>query len=155
MPPGTLRRYKLSTTGTMGAARTSKIAIQTIPIQVVRREMLLPDVVSLFFAKPGTRLAPAPYLPGQFVTLVLPGHYDVLYRSYSLSGGGNPHDPWEITIKRVKQGVVSNYLFDAIQVGMVLQATPPRGSFILPHQIRRDMSFIFVAAGSGITPIRG
>lgn len=127
----------------------------TIPIQVIRREVLSRDVVSLFFAKPGTNLAPTTYLPGQFVTLVLPGQAEEIYRSYSLCGRGDPREPWEITVKRVKTGMVSNYLFDTVQVGMVLQSTAPRGSFVLPQQLRRDMHIIFVAAGSGITPIRG
>ncbi len=149
------RSSALSSAVAKNYARPANNTMSMIPIQVIRREVLAADVVTLYFARPGTRQAPAAYLPGQFVTLVLPGHYDILYRSYSLCGAGDPREPWEITVKRVQQGVVSNYLFDTIQVGMVLQATPPRGSFVLPQMIRRDMQFVFVAAGSGITPIRG
>jgi ring-1,2-phenylacetyl-CoA epoxidase subunit PaaE len=126
-----------------------------LTIQVIRREILARDVITLYFATPGTRRAPAPYLPGQFVTLMLPGQYETLYRSYSLCGSGDPREPWEVTVKRVHRGLISNYLFDLIQVGMVLQATTPRGSFVLPQPIRHDAHIVFVAAGSGITPIRG
>jgi ferredoxin-NADP reductase len=141
----------------MSTSIAKPIAASTnaLSIQVIRREVIAQDVVTLSFARPGTNVAPSHYLPGQFVTLMLPGRYEVLYRSYSLCGRGDPREPWEITVKKVQQGVVSNYLFDMIQVGMVLQATPPRGSFVLPTHIRPEMRFIFVAAGSGITPIRG
>src|SRR5206468_3866222 len=54
-----------------------------LTVQVVRREMAARDVVALWLAQPGTQRAPAPYRPGQFITLALPSASDTLYRSYS------------------------------------------------------------------------
>jgi ferredoxin-NADP reductase len=126
-----------------------------LPVQVVRREVIAPEVVSLFLALPGTGQAPAPYQPGQFVTLALPTPRQTIYRSYSLSGDGNPSQPWEITIKRLQLGVVSTYLYDSVEEGSLLYASLPRGTFTLPADLQPDMSLVFVAIGSGITPIMG
>lgn len=126
-----------------------------LTVQVVKREQLLPGVVKLSLAVPGTRQAPAPYLPGQFVTLAIPTAQQTLYRSYSLCGEGRPDQPWVITIKRQPQGAGSSYLHDLAQPGMLLSATPPRGTFTLPRGLSRSTPLIFVAAGSGITPIIG
>jgi ferredoxin-NADP reductase len=127
----------------------------TLPVQVVRREVLMDGVVRLSLATPGTIQAPAPYLPGQFITLALPTQRQTLYRSYSLCGSGRPGQPWVITIKRQRMGIVSTYLNDHVREGAILYASRPRGSFVLPAHLRPGTPLIFVAAGSGITPIMG
>ena len=129
--------------------------VNMLPVQVVRREVIALEAVSLFLALPGTEQAPAPYLPGQFVTLALPTPRQTLYRSYSLSGDGNPNQPWEITIKRLQQGVVSAYLYDRVEEGTLLYASMPRGTFTLPAELEPGIPLVFVAVGSGITPIMG
>ena len=126
-----------------------------MPIQVVRREVLARDVVALQIALPNTTQPPAPYLPGQFVTLALPTAKETLYRSYSLCGDGLPHRPWEITIKRLKEGAVSTYLFDVVKEGTLLYSSLPRGTFTLPTVLNAATPIIFIAIGSGITPIIG
>jgi ferredoxin-NADP reductase len=126
-----------------------------LPVQVVQVEEIAPDVVSVFIVLPGTKQAPAPYLPGQFVTLALPTPDDTLYRSYSLCGDGSMNQPWELTIKRVNEGAVSTYFYDHVNVGTLLYASIPRGTFTLPTDLSPDTVLSFVAVGSGITPIRG
>ncbi|WIG60806.1 MAG: Flavodoxin reductases (ferredoxin-NADPH reductases) family 1 [Ktedonobacterales bacterium] len=126
-----------------------------LPVQVVRREVVAPDVVTVSIVLPGTSQAPAPYLPGQFVTLALPTPRETLYRSYSLCGRGNASEPWELTIKKVEMGAVSTYFYKLVQEGTMLYASLPRGTFTLPANLGPEMSVVFVAAGSGITPIMG
>ncbi len=126
-----------------------------LPVQVLRREVIAPEVVTLYLVLPNTEQAPAPYLPGQFVTLALPTLRDTLYRSYSLCGDGRADQPWEITIKRLHMGTVSSYLFDKVEEGTLLYASLPRGTFTLPADLRPEVPLIFVAVGSGITPIMG
>src|SRR5712671_5201960 len=133
----------------------SRGAYRAIAVQVIRHDVIAPNVITLSLAQPGTKQAPGPYLPGQFITLVIPGNNGNIYRSYSLCGNGNPRDPWEITIKRIPGGVVSNYLYVIVKVGMILNTLPPRGAFMLPASLRPEQTFVFVAVGSGITPIRG
>ncbi len=126
-----------------------------MPVQVIRREIPAPQVVTLFLVLPGTHQAPAPYLPGQFVTLALPTTHETLYRSYSLCSAGDLDQPWEITIKRLHQGAVSTYMYDSVSENTLLFASLPRGSFTLPACWSIRTPFVFVAAGSGITPIIG
>lgn len=129
---------------------------RSLAVQVVRREMAASDAVTFALALPGKTGAPASYLPGQFTTLALPtSSGKTLYRSYSLCGDGSAQKPWEITIKRVPNGRVSNYLIDRVDAGTVLRVSLPQGGFVLPQPMRRDMPLVFIAAGSGITPIRG
>ena len=126
-----------------------------LPVQVVARDVIAPDVVSVRIVLPGTNQAPAPYLAGQFVTLALPTPQETLYRSYSLCGDVDPSSPWELTIKRMQMGAVSNYFYQSVQPGTLLYASLPRGTFTLPSRLSPEMPFVFVAMGSGITPLMG
>ncbi len=137
------------------AVRPPKIPANMMAVQVVRRADVARDAVSFFLAIPGTQRSPGAYQPGQFVTLALPTASDVLYRSYSLCSTGAANELWEITIKRVQHGRVSNFLLDQVPVGAILYSSTPRGTFTLPAPLRTDVPLIFVAAGSGITPIQG
>jgi ferredoxin-NADP reductase len=126
-----------------------------LPVQVVARDEIAPDTVSVLIVLPGTRQAPAPYLPGQFVTLALPTKRETLYRSYSLCGDGSPDKPWELTIKRMERGAVSTYFYEEVEVGTLLYASLARGTFTLPTTIGPELSLVMIAMGSGITPIMG
>lgn len=124
-----------------------------IQVEVIWRAEATESAVTLWLARPGTHQAPAPYLPGQFTTLALSIGGETHYRSYSLCGDGSADWPWEITVKR--EGRASSILCDEIAPGAVLRASAPRGAFTLPSPLDPRLPLIFVAAGSGITPIYG
>lgn len=126
-----------------------------IPVQVIHREVVAPGVVTVYIVLPGAQQAPAPYLPGQFVTLALPTPRETLYRSYSLCGDGDDSQPWSLTIKRLEQGAVSTYFYNLVNAGTLLYASLPRGTFTLPARLGPEMCVVMVAVGSGITPIMG
>lgn len=126
-----------------------------IPVRVIHRETAAPGVVSVYLVLPGTRQAPAPYLPGQFVSLALPTPRETLYRAYSLCGDGDVGEPWSLTIKRLDQGAVSTYFYTHVVQGTLLYSSLPRGTFTLPATIEPELCLVMVAAGSGITPIMG
>jgi ferredoxin-NADP reductase len=126
-----------------------------MPAQVIWRKAAAPGAVTLALARPGTLQAPAPYLPGQFITLALPTPRGTITRSYSLCSEGRADRPWEITVKKAPGGVGSNYLHDTVREGTLLYASQPRGLFTLPARVDAAMQVIFVAVGSGITPIMG
>jgi ferredoxin-NADP reductase len=140
-----------ATLPTQPQAGARMIGVQVLSVTPAAR-----DVITLALALPGTRRAPAVYRPGQFIALAFPTtDGKTLYRSYSLCGDGRADFPWEITIKRHQAGLISNHLIDRIRPGMVLQASLPQGSFTLPAAVRPGQPIVFVAAGSGITPIYG
>jgi ferredoxin-NADP reductase len=57
----------------------------------------------------------------------------------------------ELTIGRHEGGLVSNYLYEHARVGMVVGIDGVGGDFVLPAQ--RPRRLLFVAGGSGITPV--
>ena len=78
----------------------------------------------------GTPFPPA--LPGQFVTLrlrVADGEPPVS-RSYSLSNAPGSPD-YRISVKREEHGLVSAYIYSAVQAGASLEMAAARGRFIL------------------------
>jgi ferredoxin-NADP reductase len=141
---------------TASAARRQPAArARSIPVQVVARTPATRDAVTLLLATPSTQHAPSGYLPGQFITLEFPTERESLYRSYSLCGVGRPDLPWEITIKRHGAGRISRYMHEHARPGMLLRASAPQGNFTLTAPIRPETPLLFVAGGTGITPLYG
>lgn len=135
---------------------------RTVTVQVLAAVPAARDAVTFMLALPGTRHALSAYRAGQFITLAFPttagadgSGARILYRSYSLCGDGNAEWPWEITVKRTHGGVVSNFMLDHVRPGMLLRASLPQGTFSLPADLRPATPVVFVAGGSGITPIYG
>jgi 3-ketosteroid 9alpha-monooxygenase subunit B len=84
--------------------------------------------------------------PGQFVTVRVPMPEGQVARCYSLSSA--PGEPPAITVKRT--GPASGWLVDNVAAGTVLDVLQPAGMFT-PRSADDDL--LFVAAGSGITPV--
>lgn len=57
----------------------------------------------------------------------------------------------QITVKRVPEGVVSNYFHRQIRVGDVIDLGAAEGDFVLPPKL--PSRILVLAAGSGITPV--
>lgn len=107
------------------------------------------DVKSFYFnAEPGMLFA---YEPGQFMTLELPIEGKTVRRSYTISS--SPSRPWNIsiTVKRVPDGRASGWLHDNMKEGSELTVFGPNGEFTCFAAPAEKM--LFIAAGSGITPL--
>lgn len=91
------------------------------------------------------------FLPGQFLTFILPFEHETLRRSYSIVS--LPGEPIKVTVQRVENGAVSRYILIHWKAGMLLDALPPAGRFTLKAQQNFSRDIFFLAAGSGITPI--
>ncbi|HEY1025266.1 MAG TPA: 2Fe-2S iron-sulfur cluster-binding protein [Sphingobacteriaceae bacterium] len=91
------------------------------------------------------------FLPGQFLTVIIETEKQELRRSYSILS--LPGEPLQITVKKVTNGLISRFILQRWQVGMIITSLPPAGRFTLraQHGYKRDI-FCF-AAGSGIVPI--
>jgi uncharacterized protein YcbX/ferredoxin-NADP reductase len=101
-----------------------------------------------FVCDPITRLA---YFPGQFITIHPSVDNIVHNRCYTLSSSPSRPDTISITVKRVENGKVSNYLHDYFSVGSSIQCTPPAGVFYLHAKVKPKV--LLLSAGSGITPM--
>ncbi|WP_424941226.1 2Fe-2S iron-sulfur cluster-binding protein [Aliiroseovarius sp. S253] len=88
---------------------------------------------------------------GQHLTLrfMLEGQEE--RRSYTISNP--PGKALRITIKRVKDGKVSNHIGDALSVGDEVDVMPPFGGFTLTPSTTARRTHYFFGAGSGITPL--
>ncbi len=122
----------------------------TLRILEIRPET--PDTYSLVLEKPTSGFE---YLPGQYLTLRVEIDGKKYPRAYSLSS--SPHlDPHlQVTIKRLPGGLVSNFIWQNLQAGDTIEVFPPLGKFTVQPQANRSVQYLFIAAGSGISPIMG
>jgi ferredoxin-NADP reductase len=94
------------------------------------------------------------YKAGQFLTFVFRKRTgEEARRSYSISSSPELNDPLTVTVKRIANGEYSRFLHDQIIVGDELQTIGASGFFILPENADEFRKIIFMAAGSGITPV--
>lgn len=89
------------------------------------------------------------FAPGQHIGVRATIGGEEVRRTYSISSG--PRDPllW-ITIKRVEDGLFSNWAHRSLSVGDTLGCMAPSGRFVAQQANGRIMAIV---AGSGITPV--
>ena len=109
------------------------------------------DAKSIVFEIPREHEDAFRYKPGQFLTLRIAHDGRHLLRCYSLASCPILDEPPRVTVKRILQGRVSNWICDRIKAGDVIEVKPPAGHFT-PHSIDNE-NFLLLAGGSGITPI--
>jgi ferredoxin-NADP reductase/MOSC domain-containing protein YiiM len=120
------------------------------PLRVARVERESTSVISLSFESVDENPLPAP-LPGQFLVLRFRPSPDAapIWRNYSLSGTPGAAT-YRVSIKQEAAGVGSTFLCNHVKVGDVLEASAPRGSFILRPGER---PVVLLGAGIGATPL--
>ncbi len=91
------------------------------------------------------------YKAGQFLTLVFYNHLGEQRRSYSISSSPDAGEPLSITIKKLDNGEFSRKLVYNSRPGDILMTSGIGGFFVLPEKLNQ-LTFCFLAAGSGITP---
>jgi ring-1,2-phenylacetyl-CoA epoxidase subunit PaaE len=119
-----------------------------LKVKEVRKET--DDTATLVFESPHKQLD---YLPGQFLTLILPIEGEDVRRSYSLCTSPYLNEDPAITVKRVESGVVSNYLNDHMKEGDVFDVMEPAGHFTPQLDVEQSKKYVLFAGGSGITPL--
>ena len=94
------------------------------------------------------------YKAGQFLTFIFTRkNGEEVRRSYSISSSPQLDEPLTVTVKRIVNGEFSRYLNDRVNAGDILQTIGASGFFVLPERPENYRSIIFMAAGSGITPV--
>ena len=110
-----------------------------------------PDARSLVLELPPALGARFAYQPGQFLTVRVPGNgVTGAARCYSLSSSPHTDTAPKITVKRVVDGYVSNWICDHVAAGSELELMAPAGQFVPPSL---DGDLLLLAGGSGITPV--
>jgi ferredoxin-NADP reductase len=92
-----------------------------------------------------------PFLAGQYIALFLEIGGIRTSRPYSISSQPNQTGFYDITVRRVEKGLVSNYLLDEVKRGDTLISSGPAGNFYFNPLIHKN-TMVCIAGGSGITP---
>ena len=88
-----------------------------------------------------------PFMAGQYVAV----HVDGTTRAYAMSSSPTQADHWDLTIRRVPGGRISNLLIDTLAVGDTLVTSGPQGTFH-HNPLFHGEDVIFIAGGSGVVP---
>jgi ferredoxin-NADP reductase len=92
-----------------------------------------------------------PFQAGQYIALFVDVGGIRTSRPYSISSQPNQVGYYDITIRRVEDGLVSAYLLDQIKIGDRLESSAPAGGFHF-NPIIHHKEIACIAGGSGITP---
>lgn len=135
-PPGGSKRWMQGSSG--GALRS---------VRVVDIHRETPTTVTVLVEpEDGRRIV---FRAGQYLTHCFPVGGAIVKRAYSLSApeGG----ALAFTVKSLPSGVASSHVSQSLSVGDRYTVAGPSGDFVLDPASRRPL--VFLAAGSGITPV--
>lgn len=124
---------------------TSGSKFSTLPILDVIP--LTKESVKLIFDTSKSDIDFNSFEPGQYVNIEVLINNQTHRRSYSICSSNS--ESLSIGVKRVEHGLVSNFLNDC-KSGDVIKVFPPEGNFTSQNSLGKT---VFIAAGSGITPI--
>jgi 3-ketosteroid 9alpha-monooxygenase subunit B len=108
------------------------------------------DAKSFVFDVPDALREIFDYVPGQFFTFRIPWADFTIDRCYSLSSAPQWGEKPKVTIKRIDDGRMSNWMNDNLKPGDRIPVMPPAGLFVL-HE--RSIPLVLFGGGSGITPV--
>ena len=94
----------------------------------------------------------AGHVPGQYIRIGIDVDGVRQWRAYSLTHGPRADGRISITVKAVPDGKVSNHLVHEARPGTLVHLEQAAGEFVLPPD---GGKFLFLTAGSGITPVIG
>lgn len=131
-------------------------------VRVAERRQETADSVSFILTSGGPEGLPA-FVPGQYISVgvhLFDGARQI--RQYSLCSVPSAQE-WCITVKRITAqtlpdgsvapaGEVSNFLYDDVFEGDVLDVSTPFGDAVLPDD---DAPLLLISAGIGCTPVIG
>lgn len=97
----------------------------------------------------GERLPP--FSAGQYVSLHMQVGEVLTSRAFSISSSPLERDHYDVTVRRVPNGRVSNHMMDNLVVGDTLRSGGPIGAFYHDPIYHGD-DLVFLAGGSGVAP---
>jgi len=118
-------------------------------VQTIVRET--PSVQTFRLRSPDGGPLPFTYQPGQFLNVAFGIGGARMIRSYSVSSSPNERDYLELTIKREDRGAVSRHINDLLNVGDIIEAGGPVGTFTFTGA--EANSIVLISAGVGVTPM--
>ena len=92
------------------------------------------------------------FTQGQYLTLRTNIENEEVRRSYSICSAVQD-GVLEVAIKKIQDGLFSNWAAQHLQVGAAIDVMPPMGKFFTPLAPENKKHYLAFCAGSGITPI--
>jgi ring-1,2-phenylacetyl-CoA epoxidase subunit PaaE len=130
--------------------RMADMQLHTLTVASVEPET--DEAIKVSFKVPDELADVFEFRQGQYLTLGSEIDGENVRRSYSICSGVND-EAMQVAIKRVEGGVFSNYANDTLKSGDTIQVMPPQGSFYTELDAAAARNYLFLAAGSGITPV--
>ncbi len=109
------------------------------------------DSISLVFEQPTS--GKLNYKSGQFLTVIATVQGKEVRRSYSLCSSPFVDDDLVVMVKRVDNGLMSNWLPENLKPGQKIKVLEPLGNFTTDYDKSKKRHLIMFAGGSGITPM--
>lgn len=127
-----------------------KRVFHPLAVKEIRRETV--DTVSIAFDVPAELQADYRFVSGQYLTLKGQVDGQEVRRSYSICSAPSERE-LRVAVKQIQDGRFSTYANRVLKEGDVLDVMVPEGNFTVRLAASSKGSYVFYAAGSGITPI--
>ena len=108
------------------------------------------EAITVVFGQPEKKVN---YKSGQFLTLIVSMNGKEVRRAYSLCSSPFVDQDLAVTVKRVDDGLMSNWLPNNLKVGAKVKVMEPMGQFTTEFRKENKRHLIMFAGGSGITPM--
>ncbi len=122
----------------------------SLTVREVRKET--DDATSVAFTVPGDLAEAYRFTQGQYLTLRATVNGEELRRPYSVCVAPDSGE-LRVCVKRLQEGRFSGYINDVLKAGDALDVMGPMGRFNAPLEPDGAKSYLFIAGGSGITPV--
>jgi len=132
--------------------QTGKSGEKILHLRISEINQETSDAVRIEFDLPDDGIE---YLSGQFLTLLLTIEGQKVRRAYSLCTSPYLNEKPAVAVKRVENGVVSNFANDNFKVGDVIDLLHPIGNFTPSIKKENKRHLVLIGGGSGITPLMG
>lgn len=126
---------------------------QFYKLKVLAIDNPIKEATTITFDIPSNLYESFNYYPGQHLIIKFKINGEEARRSYSLNSCPFKEEALQVTVKRVKGGLVSNFVGDHLAIGDELEVMIPQGRFYADIKEDAYKTYFLFAAGSGITPI--
>lgn len=122
------------------------------PIQVKSIRRATADAVVISFEIPENLASDFQFIAGQYINIRIKIDGQLQTRSYSICSSPSENE-LSIAVKRLSNGICSNYINEKLAIGELVELAAPMGRFKHSPNALAAKQYVAFAAGSGITPI--
>ena len=122
----------------------------TLTVKDVRKET--DQATSVLFSVPEELADAYQFTHGQYLTLRAKVNGEDLRRPYSVCVAPDAGE-LRVCVKKLPGGRFSGFVNDNLKAGDRIEVMPPMGRFHAPLNADEGKRYLFIAAGSGITPV--